>query len=231
MLILAIDTSGPALGAALWHDGKILAETVMDTATPHSMALMPLIDDLLGRCGLTSEALDAFACTTGPGSYTGIRIGISTVKAMAFAARKPAIGVSTLLAMAYPYAGQPELVICPAINARNHRIYAAAFRGGQQLIDAKNWLAADFVDVLGQTIAPDNQILVVGYPADAFRKDGSGKGLTNISFAPISSSPRPSAVAELASIRLDNSDPGLPQTMAAEYLSPSQAERMKARRG
>lgn len=233
MLIIACDTSGTALSAAIWRDEQLVADTTVFSGQPHSVTLMPLIEDLLQRTNLTIADADAFACAVGPGSYTGIRIGVSAIKALAYATGKPAIGISTLEAMAWPYAACPGLVVCPMIDARNHRVYAAAWQNGEELIPAANFLASDFVSAL-QTINPASILLVglgqVRQPVEFFASCGKAV-LAGTNVAPAVAAPaRAAAIAELAAFRLSQGAEGLPQQLLPQYLSPSQAERQKAAR-
>lgn len=232
MLILAVDTSGSSISSALWQDGRLLAEMTGQTGQPHSVTLMPLISQLLAGCGLGPASPDAYACAVGPGSYTGIRIGVSAVKAMAYAAGKPAVGISTLEAMAWPYAACPGLLVCPMIDARNERVYGGAWLAGSQVLPAANIDAADFArqvtDLSGQPDKPCS-ILLVGHQPAAFFQSCGKPVQANIHMAPaFAAMPRASAMAELAECRLMQGDPGLPQQLMPQYLSASQAERKRA---
>jgi tRNA threonylcarbamoyladenosine biosynthesis protein TsaB len=234
MLILACDTSGAALSAAIWRDGHLLAEAALAIGQPHAVTLLPLIEDLLGRCSIATPAIDAFACAVGPGSYTGIRIGVSTIKGMAYAAGKPAVGISTLQAMAWPYFGCTGLIVCPVLDARNQRIYTAAWQNGEEVIPAANRLASDFVKELKALISSRDTlhghgVLLVGHCPEAFFQSCGKPVIADTQLAPaVSALPRASAIAELAEIRLSQGDKGLPALIVPQYLSPSQAERLKA---
>ena len=126
MKILALETSAKAVSAALTEDGKILASGYQDTGLTHSRTLMPIVEHILKNTGLSMSDMDAVAVAAGPGSFTGIRIGVAAAKGLAFAADKPAIGVSTLAAMARNVAFCDGLVIC-AMDARRNQIYNALF--------------------------------------------------------------------------------------------------------
>ena len=129
MIILAVDTSGPVCGVAITQDGEILYEAAAVNKRKHSQSLMPMVDEALKRCGLTVNEIDLFAAVTGPGSFTGVRIGVSTVKGLAHGAGKPCVGVNALQALA---AGviQASLLICPIQDARAGQVYGAAFEAG-----------------------------------------------------------------------------------------------------
>ena len=126
MKILALETSAKAVSAAVSEDGKILCSGYQDTGLTHSRTLMPIVEHILKNTGLTVADMDAIAVAAGPGSFTGIRIGVSAAKGLAFAADKPAIGVSTLAAMARNVAFCDGLVVC-AMDARRQQIYNALF--------------------------------------------------------------------------------------------------------
>ena len=127
MRILAIESSALSAGAALAEDGKLLGEFFLNVGLTHSTTLMPMIDALLRYADVHIEDVDLFAVSNGPGSFTGVRIGVSTVKGMAMAADKPCIGVSTLESTAYNLAGYSGIVCC-AMDARCGQVYTALFR-------------------------------------------------------------------------------------------------------
>ena len=101
MNILAVESSATAASAAVWADGALRAESFACTRLTHSQTLLPMIADMLRSARLTLDDVDAFAVAAGPGSFTGVRIGVSAVKGLAFGRRKPCVAVSTLEAMAY----------------------------------------------------------------------------------------------------------------------------------
>ena len=126
MRILALETSAKAVSAAVSEDGRILCAGYQDTGLTHSRTLMPIVEGILKNTGLTVQDCDAVAVAAGPGSFTGIRIGVAAAKGLAFAAGKPAAGVSTLEAMAWNIAHMDALVVC-AMDARRGQIYNALF--------------------------------------------------------------------------------------------------------
>ncbi|EPR07693.1 tRNA (adenosine(37)-N6)-threonylcarbamoyltransferase complex dimerization subunit type 1 TsaB [Ruminiclostridium papyrosolvens] len=127
MRILAVDTSTNVASAAILEDDVIIGEYNCNRGKTHSQRLMPMVQHLMETVGLTVSDMDAFSASIGPGSFTGLRIGVTTVKAMAFAAEKPVISVHTLDALAYniPFA---ENLICPMIDARNNQVFTAIYR-------------------------------------------------------------------------------------------------------
>ncbi len=127
MTILGIDTSAVAASAAVLTDGKIVSECYLNAGLTHSQTLMELIDAALSLAGITAAEVDAFAVAHGPGSFTGVRIGVSAVKGLSFPRNTPCYGVSTLEALAY-CADLENCVICPVMDARCRQVYTARFR-------------------------------------------------------------------------------------------------------
>ena len=127
MILLALDSTASTGAVALCRDRKLLASLTLNTGNTHSETLLPSIETLLKMCNLTADDVDIFACSSGPGSFTGVRIGASTVKGMAFGKDKPCIGVSTLEALAYNLRGF-DGILCPVMNARRSQVYKALFR-------------------------------------------------------------------------------------------------------
>ena len=127
MILLAIDSTATTGAVALCRDRKLLASMTLNTGNTHSETLLPSVEALLRMCDLTTDDVDIFACSSGPGSFTGVRIGASTVKGMAFGKNKPCIGVSTLEALAYNLRGF-DGILCPVMNARRSQVYNALFR-------------------------------------------------------------------------------------------------------
>ena len=126
MLILSFESSAKAASAALVHDGRLLSQYMQCSALTHSRTLLPMAEDMLKNAGLTVHDVDLLAVAHGPGSFTGIRIGVSAVKGLAWAADKPCTGVSTLEAMAWHGASSGGL-ICPVMDARRSQVYNALF--------------------------------------------------------------------------------------------------------
>ena len=131
MKILAIDTSGPVCGVAVMKDGALTYEAAAINKMTHSVNLLPMIDAACQASGLTIADMDRIACVVGPGSFTGVRIGVSTVKGLAHAHNTPCVAVDALEAMAAG-AGEFAGVICPIQDARAGQVYGAAFRCGSQ---------------------------------------------------------------------------------------------------
>lgn len=127
MRIFALETSARAVSVAVTQSGKVLASAYQDTGLTHSRTLMPLAESLFRNVGMSARDMDAFAVAAGPGSFTGIRIGVAAAKGLAFGAERPAVGVSTLAALARNVAFADGLIIA-AMDARRAQIYEATFR-------------------------------------------------------------------------------------------------------
>lgn len=126
MKILAVDSSAKSASVAITIDDKLIAESFVNVGLTHSETLMPMIDSTLKYAGLNIDDIDNFCVTVGPGSFTGIRIGISAVKGLAQPSDKPCFGVSTLEAMAYNNEDF-EGIICCTMDARCSQVYCAIF--------------------------------------------------------------------------------------------------------
>lgn len=126
MKILALETAAKAVSAAITEDGKVLAAGYQDTGLTHSATLMPIVEGLFRNTGLAPVDVDVVAVSAGPGSFTGVRIGVSAAKGIAFAVEKPAAAVSTLAALARNVAFADGLIIC-AMDARRQQVYNALF--------------------------------------------------------------------------------------------------------
>lgn len=125
--ILAIDSSAETASAALCDGENLIAASVLNDGRMHSENLLPMVENLLAGAGIGVSDVDVFAGVTGPGSFTGVRIGISLIKGLAFGSAKPCIGVSALESLAWNLVGLDGL-ICPVMDARREQVYNALFR-------------------------------------------------------------------------------------------------------
>ena len=126
MILLSFDTSAGTASTALLEDERVIGQSALTDGNRHSEVLLPMAERLLEAGGLTADDVDLFCCTTGPGSFTGVRIGVATVKGLAFGRNVPCIGVSALEALAVTAAGTAGL-ICPVLDARRNQVYHALF--------------------------------------------------------------------------------------------------------
>ncbi|MDF2567099.1 MAG: peptidase glycoprotease [Oscillospiraceae bacterium] len=133
MNILSLDTSAKVSSVAVVSEDDILSEFSVNVKLTHSQTIMPMCEQVLKCASLSAEDIDAFAVSSGPGSFTGLRIGIAAIKGLAFATDKPCIGVSTLEALAYNLLGF-QGIICCVMDARCNQVYNALFESnGQKL--------------------------------------------------------------------------------------------------
>lgn len=126
MKILALESSAKAASCAVLSDGIPLAQAWQATGLTHSRTLLPMVQDMLRSSELTLADMDAIAVAAGPGSFTGLRIGLATVKGLSWAADKPCLGISTLEGMAHPLRHLDGIIVC-AMDARRAQIYNAVF--------------------------------------------------------------------------------------------------------
>ena len=175
MKILALETSAKAVSAAVTEDGKVLASGYQDTGLTHSRTLMPIVEHILKNTDLTVADMDIIAAAVGPGSFTGIRIGVAAAKGLACASQKPVVGVSTLAAMARNVAFADGLVVC-AMDARRQQVYNALFEAKDgrltRLTEDRAISLADLAEELKasplpRTIVGDGAQLCFRYMEDA----------------------------------------------------------------
>lgn len=126
MMILAIDTTSSAASVALINEHQLIGEYTSNAKLTHLQKLMPMIEHLLNNCEVSFNDIQSIAVSQGPGSFTGIRIGVSAAKALAQVNDMPIIGVPTLKAMAYHFPSYRHIV-CPILDARRHQVYSAAY--------------------------------------------------------------------------------------------------------
>ena len=127
MNILAVDTAAVTASTAVMKDGLIAGQVSFTGGLTHSQTIMPMVDYVLKGAGLTAADIDLFAVSNGPGSFTGLRIGVGTVKGLAYACGKNCAGVSTLKALAHNIAPTNRLIV-PIMDARRNQVYTAAYR-------------------------------------------------------------------------------------------------------
>ena len=126
MKILSLDSTAIVSTVAVCEDERLLAQFTLNNGNTHSETLLPMIESSLKLLKLNIDDIDLFACSAGPGSFTGVRIGVATIKGLAFGKNKPCVGVSSLEALAYNMTGADGL-ICPVMNARRSQLYNALF--------------------------------------------------------------------------------------------------------
>ena len=230
MLILAFETSAKAASAALLEGGKLLGESYQNTGLTHSQTLMVMAENLLSQCGKTAEDVTAVAVAAGPGSFTGVRIGVAAAKGFAWGREIPCFGVSTLEAMALSL-GAYQGYVCPCMDARRSQVYNALFYVNQGQLERISEDRAISLAELGAELKNLKEpIFLVG--------DGSNLCYNTL----LESVPglvlppehrmhqRASGVALAARKQAEDGDPGDANALTPNYLRLSQAERERAER-
>ena len=162
MRILAFESSAKAASVALMEDGTLVAESFVNNGKTHSATLMPMAQQLLRDCGVAAGDLDAVAVARGPGSFTGVRIGVAAAKGLAWAAEKPVCGVSTLEAMAFQLR-QVRGIVCPVMDARRAQVYNALFSSdGETLTRCAEDRAISLEDLKKELQKTEIPIFLVG---------------------------------------------------------------------
>lgn len=158
MKILAVDSSSVTASVAITENGKVLAENFINNGLTHSQTLMPMVEKTINESGISVKDIDLFAITHGPGSFTGVRIGIASVKGMADALDKKCLPISTLEAIAEPLKNE-DVIACAVMDARCNQVYTAIFNNGERLCDDK----AVLIDELGEELKQyDKKIVFIG---------------------------------------------------------------------
>lgn len=228
MNIIALETSAKAVSAAITQNGRVLASGYQDTGLTHSRTLMPIVEHLFRNTGLTLQDMDAVAVSAGPGSFTGIRIGVSAAKGLAFAADKPAVGVSTLAAMARNVAFCDGLVVC-AMDARRNQIYNALFLAQDghltRLTEDRAVALADLAEELRDDPRPKT---VVGDGAQLCAEALDGAGIACRLAPPHLIMQNAMSVALEAEHLAAEGSLVSAQALSPVYLRPPQAQRLRA---
>ncbi len=169
MKILAVDTSAVCASVAITEEGKILSECSINTGLTHSRTLLPMIDSALKNSDLDLSDIDLFACSVGPGSFTGIRIGVAAIKGLSFGIQKKCISVSTLEALAYNLAGQSCTAVS-VMDARCNQVYCAIFTVEGDTVTRLTEDMALKIEDLGENLKEYDNIIFVGDGANLCHK-------------------------------------------------------------
>ena len=176
MKILALESSAVACSAALCEDEKLIAQSYQNNGLTHSVTLMPMTTSLLSGCGVTLDEVDVIAVAAGPGSFTGLRIGVAAAKGLAWPGKKPCAACSTLESMAWNLA-HLDGVICCAMDARRHQVYNALFRAREGTLERLTPDRAISLEELAQERKSfDGPQIVVGDGAELCYNDASARG-------------------------------------------------------
>ena len=224
MKLLVLDTSGPVCGVAVMEEERVLSELTVQNHNTHSATLMPLVETALSMAGSGLEEMDAIAAVTGPGSFTGVRIGVATAKGLAQGAELPCIAVDALEALSVS-AGAFDGVKCPIQDARAGQVYGAAFRNGERLLpDAPQKLEEylEAIQVLG------DRFLFTGDGVEPHREaireilgDGAFFAPPHLRFL------RPAAAGMLAMEKGKRGETTDYLSLEAKYLRPPNAQKNK----
>lgn len=161
MNILAIDTSGPVASCAVMVEGRVVHSISLCHGLTHSESIMPAVEDAMSASGLSCEDIDVFAAVAGPGSFTGVRIGVCAAKGMAHAVDKPCVAVHALEALAMNFYGFDGLV-CPILDARRKQVYCALFDTSKGMPVRVGEDDAVALDELLNRLPQDKRILFAG---------------------------------------------------------------------
>lgn len=236
MKILAIDTSGQNASVAVWEDGLTLAEFSIHAKKTHSQTLLPMLEDVREKIELDMKEVDAIAVTSGPGSFTGLRIGSATVKGFGFALDKPVIPVPTLEGLAYNLYGM-DRVVCPLMDARRNQTYTGLYefvkgegtgniREDYDIRVIKEQCAVPVEEILAACNELGRSVIFLGDGVPVFREQIAEQVVVPYSFAPAHMNrQRAAAVAALAALYYTKGKTQTAAEYAPEYLRLSQAER------
>ena len=162
MNILALESSAIACSAALCRDGTLIAQSFQCSGLTHSRTLLPMVNDMLKNCGQSLDQMDAIAVAAGPGSFTGLRIGVAAAKGLAWAGEKPCAPCSTLRSMAWPLAHLEGKIIVCAMDARRQQVYNALFLARGEELERLSPDRAVSLEELGAELKnfPETKIVV-----------------------------------------------------------------------
>ena len=221
MKVLGIESAGMVGGVALVDDSRVLAETIFEKGMVHGREIAPTVDEICRKTGVALRDLDLVAVDVGPGSYTGLRVGLAAGKALAFALGCSILGVASLDALAAAAASQApkDATICAAVDARWNQIYGALYRGG----DPPRRITDFFVE------EPDAFLrrvptgaFVVGNALDKYRDRFLAAG-TQVSNGELRH-PKPSVIARLAAMRRAAGETADAASLVPLYLRTTEAE-------
>ncbi len=226
MIVLAIDTSSIVATCAIMDDEKLIGEYILNHKRTHSQKIMPIVKEILSSCELKSEDIDIYAVAKGPGSFTGLRIGVATIKSLAHVNNKPVVGISTLEALAFnvPYS---EGIVVPMMDARRDRVYTGIYKWENGALYVIEEPMAIEIDKLVDMLLERNEKIVFNGDGVLVYKDNILQQLENRAlFAPLSANmARASSVAELALARAKAGKVDSYMDLLPDYMRESQAQR------
>ena len=225
-MILALDTSSIVCTVAIMDDDRLIGEQIINHKMTHSQKLMPAIDMLLKSCEVSMKDIDLIAVAEGPGSFTGLRIGVATAKGLAHTMNIPVIGVSTLdaLAMNVPFANG---LVCPLLDARRDQVYTAVYKWDHGILEVIEKPMAISIDELIEKLLPRPEKIVFIGDGAIKNKDKLVENLKDrVEIGPNTiRMPRASSVAQIALKKGKDGDTQSFYSLVPEYLRKSEAER------
>jgi len=222
MRILAIDTATRSCSVAVADEDKLLAETTLVSSETHSRHVMTMIDAVLQMSGMQIGSLDGIAVTEGPGSFTGLRIGVSVAKGLASVNGKPIVGVSSLDALATQAAGG-GLLTCAVVDARKNEVYACRYRNRDGVVEAET--APDVLPIEAAIAGIHEPCMFIGDGAILYRQTIQDKTGTDAWFAPpYQHTIRSSTVAFLGIKRFQKGDTDDVEAFVPFYIRKSDAQ-------
>ncbi|WP_027365380.1 tRNA (adenosine(37)-N6)-threonylcarbamoyltransferase complex dimerization subunit type 1 TsaB [Desulfotruncus alcoholivorax] len=225
MFVLGIEAATPVASVAVATEGKMLAERMVNNQRTHSVNLLPMIRDTLLDCGVSKKDLSGIAVSIGPGSFTGLRIGMSTAKTLAQVLNLPVAGIPTLDVLAYPLSGLSGL-ICPVLNARKSELYAAIYGwdNGHQIC-LKPAFASGVKQLAELLLSYNQQVTFLGDGLPEYKTELCDLLGDLARFAPeCTSFPRGAVVAEIGLARIATGRSESPMDLLPKYVRKSEAE-------
>jgi len=232
MRVLAVDTSTAMAGIAVVDEQGLLAEYVINDNKTHSQKLVPMLQELLNGIKLTISDIDVFAAVTGPGSFTGLRIGVTTIKALAYAAQKPVAGITSLDALANTVTTSTETIVCPMIDARNNQVYTALYKSQNGIIkNTSGYMGVHVAELVKQIEEKNTKVIFTGDGAALHRDFLKIELADRCAVMPdFMLQQMAASAAQMALVQSLRNETISCYDLAPFYLRPSQAEREFDRR-
>ncbi len=242
MKILGLDSSGMVASVAIVEDGVLLAEYTVNYKKTHSQTLLPMLEELRRMVELDLDTVDAIAVASGPGSFTGLRIGTATAKGLGFALEKPLVEVPTLQGLAYNLCGTEKLV-CPLMDARRNQVYTGIYgfmseaqimqQEGErschvpELLVLEPQCAVDIMEIIEKVNALGRAVIFLGDGVEVHRRVLEEQVLVPYTYAPASNNrQRAASVAALGAVYFAKGRTVTAAEHSPNYLRKSQAERV-----
>ena len=225
MKILSLDSATESATCSILEDDKLLGEIIFNYKKQHSIVLMPMIDELFKNTNTSLENIDGFVVSKGPGSFTGLRIGMAVIKGLSQGTNKPFVSISTLDALAYNLAFT-DGIICPIMDALRNNVYTALYRFDEcKLTRLTDYMAISIDDLILRLKDEKSSVTFVGDAVSKFR-DKLASEIQSVKFAPAHLNiAKSSSLGELGLIKLKEGFNDDLYSSAPVYLRKSQAER------